>query len=268
MTTPTNGQSYRVKRAFFGHAIHYCCPQCSAALKSKLADAGQNDTCPNCERTFVVPGAAERQQIEDKRQARNAYKRQLREQRQAEAAAEAEERREAERRYNAGPVPEVLERFHEISEQSIGDVERSLTGTRWSDQKHLMYALRVSWCVPTLKTFKTLGSRWHIMQTGGRGHTGLIAAMGAMHSASVEAFLTRLYRDRFAELVREIATKAEQTSAARRSADAKVNALLKGCERIEKGGLDAIEIPDLDSIAQQWIEYLEQKVEELEAMEA
>ena len=68
MTIPTNGQSYRVKKTLFGPLLDYQCPHCSAELKSTLSDAGQNDTCPHCERAFVVPGTVERQQIEARQQ--------------------------------------------------------------------------------------------------------------------------------------------------------------------------------------------------------
>ncbi|PHQ78464.1 MAG: hypothetical protein COB69_09955 [Phycisphaera sp.] len=39
-----------------GIAIHYNCPQCQAALKSPVEEAGKDETCPACMYTFVVPG--------------------------------------------------------------------------------------------------------------------------------------------------------------------------------------------------------------------
>lgn len=51
-----------------GHTLSYDCPHCSAALKSKLDDAGNHDTCPECGRQYVVPGAAERKRIHEAEQ--------------------------------------------------------------------------------------------------------------------------------------------------------------------------------------------------------
>src|SRR4051812_40228017 len=53
-----------VKKSMFGgHIIGYDCPQCFAKLKSPLDDAGKSDTCPQCGRQFIVPGADERESI-------------------------------------------------------------------------------------------------------------------------------------------------------------------------------------------------------------
>lgn len=65
-----------------GHTLSYDCPSCSAALKSKLDDAGNQDTCPECGRPYVVPGIAERNRIHDEEEAIKEQKRLVKQQEQ------------------------------------------------------------------------------------------------------------------------------------------------------------------------------------------
>ena len=56
--------NFQIKKSLLGsYNISYNCPHCSTLLKSPLDDAGNTDTCPQCQRQLVVPGAAERDQI-------------------------------------------------------------------------------------------------------------------------------------------------------------------------------------------------------------
>ena len=85
---------------FGKHSVHYVCPKCGERLKSPLADAGKQDSCPDCRALFVVPGEQKRRQIEEA---------QLVEKREREAAAarrklgrreqKAERRQEKAKRY-------------------------------------------------------------------------------------------------------------------------------------------------------------------------
>jgi Zn-finger nucleic acid-binding protein len=40
--------------------VHFACPKCEAALNSPLKDAGQAETCPQCQGTFRTPGIGAR----------------------------------------------------------------------------------------------------------------------------------------------------------------------------------------------------------------
>ena len=56
---------FEVNRSITGKwQVHYECPQCGEALVNELEDAGQTDTCPNCEFGFVVPGQQVKQEVE------------------------------------------------------------------------------------------------------------------------------------------------------------------------------------------------------------
>lgn len=56
----------KIKKGILGgHAISYDCPHCSAAIKSPLDDAGKSDTCPQCNRQIIVPGAGQRDRIRE-----------------------------------------------------------------------------------------------------------------------------------------------------------------------------------------------------------
>ena len=47
----------KIKKTLTGkYQVHYKCPSCSESLVNDLSDAGEQDACPNCHGTFVVPG--------------------------------------------------------------------------------------------------------------------------------------------------------------------------------------------------------------------
>jgi uncharacterized Zn finger protein (UPF0148 family) len=52
---------YQVKRARLTgkKSLRYSCPACGAPLRSPYSAAGTQDTCPECQRVFTVPGAEE-----------------------------------------------------------------------------------------------------------------------------------------------------------------------------------------------------------------
>lgn len=92
---------YKVYKALGGvHWVKYNCPKCSATIESKLADAGSQDTCPDCGAGFTVPGAPdlaalrerERQQA-DEAAARKAENARLQQIRKEEKARQLELRR-------------------------------------------------------------------------------------------------------------------------------------------------------------------------------
>lgn len=74
--------NYTVKKGLTGkYTLHYQCP-CGAKLVSKLSEAGSNDTCPDCDQSFVVPGEGEKT-------ARAAEENKYKEKRTAESHARA-----------------------------------------------------------------------------------------------------------------------------------------------------------------------------------
>lgn len=76
----------KIKKNLFGkYTIHYNCKKCSEALTSPLKDAGNLDTCPHCGITFDVPGAKEKQQIEQKLSHQRELDRRANEKRKAES---------------------------------------------------------------------------------------------------------------------------------------------------------------------------------------
>lgn len=104
---PTGGRerapelAHTVKRhAIGGPTVHYKCPRCRAALHSKLSEAGEGETCPECGMTFTVPGAAERE-VEAVRAA--ASERAAREAERMKEAAKRIERHQAEHRTLSKP---------------------------------------------------------------------------------------------------------------------------------------------------------------------
>lgn len=56
--------AYETSRGFFSKTlkVKYKCPVCSIKLTNSLAEAGDNDSCPECNTAFVVPGIKEKYQ--------------------------------------------------------------------------------------------------------------------------------------------------------------------------------------------------------------
>jgi hypothetical protein len=52
------GGNVTLKKSLLGaYFLHYSCPKCGGQLSSPVDDAGANDTCPDCNGSFIVPGA-------------------------------------------------------------------------------------------------------------------------------------------------------------------------------------------------------------------
>ncbi len=70
---PDPPTAYETTRGFFSKTlkVKYKCPVCSIKLTNSLAEAGENDSCPECHATFIVPGNKERKerqkQLKEKR---------------------------------------------------------------------------------------------------------------------------------------------------------------------------------------------------------
>lgn len=82
---------YKLTRTLKGKLrVKYSCPFCKDVLENELAEAGQQDTCPTCAKTFTVPGEAKRKEVEANLHRKLEEKR-LAEQRESELAAEQAE---------------------------------------------------------------------------------------------------------------------------------------------------------------------------------
>jgi len=122
----------------------------------------------------------------------------------------------------------VVSHFAEVSEKQIADASLAiLTVNPHSPQIHLLYALRVSKCVPTLKHINTLASRWSAANRGPQGGGGLQDGRESREWEVVNGFLGNLYLRRFHGLCEEAAGKAKETASKRSTAAAKANAYQK-----------------------------------------
>jgi len=55
----------QLKKSLFGkYSISYACPHCDERLSSPIGETGKNDSCPNCNMGFIVPGSEERCKLE------------------------------------------------------------------------------------------------------------------------------------------------------------------------------------------------------------
>lgn len=140
----------------------------------------------------------------------------------------------------------IVEHFDEISEQEIGKAETEVKRAKGNHpEASLLYALRVSKCVPTLKSFKTLASRWSTANCG-VGAAGLQFAQGAKNWQLVNDFLTQLYLKRYETICADLIQKTAATIAKRKSEQAKLNAIQKASDKISEASSEFMyELPDL-----------------------
>jgi hypothetical protein len=87
-----------IKKTLLGsYNVKFDCPACSSRLTSPLVDAGRNDSCPDCNAKFTVPGAKALAHWKEEQAAEAALKREKSERKAAERqAADDAKRRKAE----------------------------------------------------------------------------------------------------------------------------------------------------------------------------
>ncbi|MCO6043297.1 hypothetical protein NG895_05205 [Aeoliella sp. ICT_H6.2] len=87
---------YTVKKGALGTVVQYECPQCKSPLTSNVSEAGGQDTCPDCGCVFVIPGEAEKLELE--RRAALKQRAKIEEQQRKNHEAEDAKRRKEQRR--------------------------------------------------------------------------------------------------------------------------------------------------------------------------
>ena len=158
----------------------------------------------------------------------------------------------------------TLANFDTVTEEQIGQFERDVAqACRYSPESGLLYALRVSKCVPTLKSFKTLGSRWGTAFSGPRGAGGLIGGTDSPNYRTTHDFLVKLYSDRVEELCREIVANAEKDAVNRKTESARCNVLYAAIGKIEQAYFQVSWVPDPWAKQRAWIDCLDKKLKAL-----
>lgn len=161
-------------------------------------------------------------------------------------------------------APYVVEHFDAAAENEIVQAEHQVMGARpFSPELGLLYALRVSKCVPTLKSFKTLGSRWNVASgVSSGGLMGLICGLPSPNHDLVKDFLTRLYLRRFCDLAKEIALKAEAAAIRAATEEKRSDAFYKAISKIQEGMIE-VPLDGTSTVYQRWCRYLEQRAKGL-----
>lgn len=68
---------YKLNKTLIGKIqVKYGCPGCCLELENSFLEAGRNDTCPGCNTSYVVPGAAQKREIEQQQAAEKEKKQQ------------------------------------------------------------------------------------------------------------------------------------------------------------------------------------------------
>jgi hypothetical protein len=128
----------------------------------------------------------------------------------------------------------VLAHYEELDERAIADVEHGLLPyLKLETDRSLLYALRLSKCVPTLKVVKTLISRWNTTNCGAGGF-GLEYGKQSRHYKAVFDFLASRYLQRLHELLVVEIDKADATAQLRKTASAKRNVWLRLVQKLER----------------------------------
>jgi len=149
------------------------------------------------------------------------------------------------------PVIDVLAAFESLTEQEIATREhQALLDGVPGPERALLYALRVSTCLPKLRKLETLASRWGVAH-GRPDRTGLLAGVSSPNYERVRNALVQMYLYRFDELAGELVAETGSSKAST------PERLRKATERA-KALLDAVvaqfvpEPPGLSSKKARW----------------
>lgn len=133
---------FKVVKSLTGKlSVKYECPHCNEVLENALSDAGENDVCPVCAKSFVVPGLQERKQYEAKRAELELEKRKKREDALLEQQAKAEAKANALRL-----AEETRQKQAEIAEQQ--ERMRAEASAKWQAENRHPFIYRVVQFVP------------------------------------------------------------------------------------------------------------------------
>lgn len=119
------------KTMFGGYRVTYDCLACGEKLRSPLDAAGTQDSCPNCNIIFVVPGAKEREELKRTKDAEQEHKRQVGERNRQ--LGEQRQREKAEARMRAQEEAELrrqreLQRQQELRMKQAREKEEEFRG--------------------------------------------------------------------------------------------------------------------------------------------
>jgi hypothetical protein len=154
-------------------------------------------------------------------------------------------------------VQYALRNFDKTTEAQLAKAEYEVKlVVRNSPESGLLYAMRVSKCVPRITTFKTLASRWRVANYGPRLIGGMCSAKCSRSYGPTYEFLTSLYLGRFRELARDLVVTAENTALERKTLSAKQNVLVSAMGKIRAGRDNLLELPGIRDEANRWLEHL------------
>ena len=98
----------------------------------------------------------------------------------------------------------------------------------------LVYAIRISEVLPTLKKLDTLASRYNVAHNGAGG-CGLESAKDSENYEAVANYLKSAYLDKFIEIADMLIKKASESEKQGKTQNAKINAWKKTKEEILRG---------------------------------
>ena len=162
----------------------------------------------------------------------------------------------------------IVEHFAELSEQDIGQAEQAEQQECpvFSAEQGLLYALRVSKCVPTLKKVKTLASRWDVANTGGKNYSGGLALRHlSPDGPMVWDLLCGLYLQQFDALCSEGVAKALDRASRRKSVEARLKVLDKAIDEIADSETEFAGLAAAEEAAAKWIAELERAADSLDS---
>lgn len=146
---------YKLQKTISGKLrVKYECPACKSPLESELAEAGSKDTCPDCQKPFLVPGVKKRLQVEKELAEKLARQKAEHEQREArkaeqeriasEQAAVAKQQQEAERALHERQQREAEARQAEVELNRRRRFTQQSGNTDYPALAYYIEALRVS----------------------------------------------------------------------------------------------------------------------------
>ena len=161
-------------------------------------------------------------------------------------------------------VPYVLANYDRATDFGIADAEHQLLlAEPFSPDAGLLYALRISVCLPTLKKLNTLASRYNTACLGA-GNMGLLTSKRSQHYQKVYEFLADRFLRKFTELADEYIQNAQCDESKCTSKKAKLNCWYVAKEIIQKSR-EAFEhkLPGLDGVIEAFETEIQNEIERI-----
>jgi len=153
----------------------------------------------------------------------------------------------------------IIDNFYRVETSDFSNFEKAVSRMNPNTpERGLIYALRVSAVLPTLKSLKTLESRWQTANSGAAGR-GLTSSERARNYKRVYAFLQSEYLSHADRILAEEEGKFREKIENAATDRSRLSAMESWIRKLDESkGLFVYELPGFDALVDTYIQRAEQ----------